>query len=217
GLCQDQTRGKREAHTQGEYRSASYRDCSALQLPVHLFLPYARGHPTAAAGCARSPRDVARLTFAATIVSHRPRRSRRRSAQLANRRRCDAADGSLVEVCSKPASLSACRVRHARHRHGFFALTARQRRLRCANWRPIRDSCTERQSRWHRSPVTGRSPISCAAERYYACPLISSTGRCWYASFPYPETIAPWRRKPMLTTATQHEHYNAHGGVLKVE
>src|SRR5262252_3991812 len=26
GLCQDQTRGKREAHTPSEYRSASYRD-----------------------------------------------------------------------------------------------------------------------------------------------------------------------------------------------
>src|SRR5262249_8920634 len=40
-----------------------------------------------------------------------------------------------------------------------------------------------------------------AEYRYYACPLISYMGRCWYASFPSSCNIAPWRSKPMMTTA----------------
>jgi hypothetical protein len=41
--------------------------------------------------------------------------------------------------------------------------------------------------------------------RYYACPLIPSAGRCWYASFPSMFNRSPGRRKPMTTAATHHE------------
>src|SRR4029450_5596410 len=52
------------------------------------------------------------------------------------------------------------------------------------------------------------------ADRYYACWLIPETGRCWYASVPYLETVSPWRRKPMMTTAPRTEHDHTPAAVL---
>src|SRR5215831_2441830 len=82
-------------------------------------------------------------------------------------------------------------------------------------WGRCCHSCTWREG------LAPSWPLSCKVHHDLAvCPEASASFRPTdrtYASFPYPETIAPWRRKPMMTTATQHEHYNAHGGVLKVE
>src|SRR6266478_3998341 len=123
GLRPGPAGGERETDAHSERRPAPYPAGSALELPVHPFLTYARQQPSAAAGIEHSPTDLPRLPSAAAIVSHGPRRSTMRSAKPTNPRRSDAADdGSLVNPWPRPASRSCRRSRDGWLRHGLFAL-----------------------------------------------------------------------------------------------
>src|SRR5919204_78004 len=64
---------------------------------------------------------------------------------------------------------------------------------------------------WSLLASTGR-----LTDRYYAGPLIPSTGRCWYASFPSRSTVSLWRRQPMTTAATHQEQGNTTEATLLV-